>query len=429
MKRALIVLALVVVCVIGAGLWFNYGGELGNESVAVPVSDAQATQTLIARGAYLAQAGNCAGCHTARGGEPYAGGRGIPTPFGTVYASNLTADAETGLGNWSSDDFWRALHNGRAKDGRLLYPAFPYTEYTKVTRADADALYAFFKTLAPVHKANRHDELRFPYNSQWALAAWRTLFFRPGVYQPRPEQSEQWNRGAYLVSGLGHCSGCHSARNMFGATSESEALSGGLIPMQGWYAPSLTSTRGAGVQHWQQAQVVALLKTGMSPHASVMGPMAEVVYRSTQHLQDGDLQAMAAYLQALPLNEPPAPAEDEIASIDADVLKRGKNIYGEHCADCHGARGEGVPNMYPPLAGNRSVLLDSSANTIRVVLNGGFAPATAGNPRPYGMPPFATSLTDDQVAVVVTYIRNAWGNRAPAAGAWEVGSYARGVGH
>ena len=374
-----------------------------------------ATAGQVARGAYLARAGNCAGCHTARGGAPYAGGRGIDTPFGTVYASNLTPDG-TGIGDWNAAAFWRAMQHGRSRDGRLLYPAFPYANTTLVTREDADALFAYLRSLPPVAQPNRDHGLRWPFNTQAALAVWRALYFRPGVYEPDPARSPAWNHGAYLVRGLGHCSACHGARNALGATRDALDLAGGLIPMQNWYAPSLASPAEAGVADWPEADVVALLKTGVSPRGAAIGPMAEVVLGSTQHLSEGDLAAMATYLQALPQTAAPVTTVAEPAPTTAD----GAGLYERHCAQCHGERGEGVPGAYPPLDGNRAVVMPSAVNVVQAVLGGGYAPATAGNPRPFGMPPFVLTLSDRETASVVTHIRSAWGNRASAVAEFDV---------
>lgn len=394
--------------------WLNLRGEAGPGGAP---SVATVTQQVVERGAYLARAGNCAGCHTARGGAAYAGGRGIPTPFGTVFAGNLTPDADTGLGRWSADDFWRALHNGRSKDGRLLYPAFPYPSYTQVTRTDADAIFAFLRSLPPVVQANRPHALRFPYDRQAALAVWRALYFRAGSFEPEPDRSAAWNRGAYLVRGLGHCIACHSTRNALGATSGEAELGGGPIPMQNWIAPSLASADEAGVAHWKTEDVVALLKTGTSPHGSVLGPMAEVVFRSTQYLDDADLQAIAVFLKDLP---PVAAARRVPAPPDQAVMTRGAALYEDRCAGCHGDEGQGAPGAYPALAGSRKLTMASPINVVRVVVDGGFAPATAGHPRPYGMPPFGQSLADREIADVVSYVRNAWGNRAGAVSELEV---------
>ncbi len=412
---ALVVVALLLAAFVG---WLNVRGE---DPLDDPAHDVVATPELVARGAYLARAGNCAACHTDRGGAAYAGGKGIATPFGTVFASNLTPDAGTGLGRWSSAQFWRALHNGRAADGRLLYPAFPYPSFTEITRADSDALYAYLRAQVPVAQANRAHALRFPYNLQAALAVWRALFFAPGVYEPVVERSVQWNRGAYLVRALGHCAACHSPRNVFGATRDSLELSGGLIPMQNWYAPSLASPGEAGVADWPPQDVAALLQTGLSPRGAALGPMAEVVFRSTQYLSDADIAAMTVFLKALPQT----PGHDVgVARLPREIRDRGETLYKDRCAACHGPNGEGGGGTgelaYAPLAGNRKVTLDSPANLVHIVVHGGFPPTTAGNPRPYGMPPFGQELKDDEIAALASYVRNAWGNAAPAVSALDV---------
>jgi len=387
--------------------------DLANRPAAAPNAEQ------IRRGEYLARAGNCAACHTARGGALYAGGKGIDTPFGTLFAGNLTPDPATGLGNWSADEFWRALHNGRGRDGRLLYPAFPYANYTKVNRSDADALYAFLQSLPAVRQAAPAHELRFPYNTQAALAVWRALYFRPGVHQNEATQSVAWNRGAYLVQGLGHCNACHAARNSWGA-SES-GLGGGLIPMQGWYAPSLADTAQASVAHWELGEIVSLFKTGVARGASVSGPMSEVVRGSTQYLSDPDLRAMASYLKALPQQPPIRPKA--VAAIPGQRL--GADVYAQHCASCHGKQGHGEPGIYPALAGNRAVTLEPGVNVLRIILQGGFAPATEAHPRPFGMPPFAVALSDAEIAAVASHVRQQWGNTASPLTAFEV-SRARG---
>lgn len=268
----------------------------------------QSTPVLVQRGEYLARVGNCMACHTTQGGAPFAGGRGIETPFGVVHSSNLTPDRVQGIGSWTSAEFWRAMHHGRSKDGRLLYPAFPYPNYAQVTREDSDAIFAYLQSVPAAPDANRAHALRFPYNTQAALAVWRALFFAPGAPSAEPTQTAEYNRGAYLVNGLGHCTACHTPRNALGATSDAKAFTGGLIPVQNWYAPALNAAHEAGVKEWRTDDVVALLKTGVAPQGSVLGPMAEVVFRSTQYLSDADARAMAVYLQGLPQQDRKAPA-------------------------------------------------------------------------------------------------------------------------
>jgi len=384
----------------------------GEAKLPDPPTAFNPTPELVERGRYLALAGNCAGCHSALGSAPYAGGVGIETPFGTVFASNLTPDPAAGIGKWNADHFWRALHNGRSKDGRLLYPAFPYPNFTRVTREDSDAIFAYLQTVPPSPTPNQPHQLRFPYDTQAALAVWRALSFTAGTFEPNPNKSAEWNRGAYLVDGLGHCIACHGTRNVLGATQEKLGLSGGLIAVQNWYAPSLTSNREAGVAEWAPHDVVELLKNGRSERGSVMGPMADVVYGSTQHLKEADLLAMASYLRELPSTSA-AVASTTSPKRDARVMERGQRIFDQRCAYCHGDRGQGAVGAYPPLAGNRAVLMNSPVNLIQIVRHGGFLPTTAGNPRPYGMPPFRIVLDDTDVAAVLTYVRGSWGNDAP----------------
>lgn len=383
-------------------------GRPGAARPSAPAQIPKAVDAQVARGAYLARAGNCAACHTAPGGAPYAGGRSIQTPFGTVYAGNLTPDEETGLGRWTAAEFRRALHEGRSRDGRLLAPAFPYPNYTLVTPKDADALFAFLRSLPPVRQANRAHTLRFPYGTQPALAAWRALYFRPGTFEPDTQRSAQWNRGAYLVRGLGHCAACHAPRNPLGATSDPLALAGGVIPRQNWYAPSLVAADEAAVIDWPEDDIVALLRDGVSPHGAALGPMAEVVYGSTQHLDETDLRAMAAYLRALP---PVPAARADVAPAPAAVREAGARLYEQHCAACHGEQGQGA-GPYAALAGHRTVTMHPATNLLRVIMVGGFPPTTAGNPRPYGMPPFGQTLNDTEIAALATYLRSSWGHTA-----------------
>ncbi|MBP6543443.1 MAG: cytochrome c [Piscinibacter sp.] len=428
LRRWLILTLLLLAAFAALVAWLNVRGETAIAAAAAPSTG---TPQQIERGEYLARAGNCMTCHTTRGGLPYAGGRGIATPFGTVYAGNLTPDAETGLGSWSAEHFWRALHHGRSFDGRLLYPAFPYPDTTRVTREDSDALYAYLRSLPAVKQANTPHALQFPYGTQAALAVWRALFFRPGSFEPEASQSAEWNRGAYLVRGLGHCAACHGGRNFLGATPQGGlSLAGGLIPMRNWYAPALSAPDQAGVADWPLDDIVALLRTGVSPRGSALGPMADVVYRSLQHLRIDDLRAIATFLKALP---PTRSQSGDGKPADPAVLELGAKRYEKHCADCHGARGEGVKSpagawMYPPLAGNRTVTMDPPANLVRVIVHGGFLPATAGNPRPFGMPPFGLALDDDEIAAITSFLRSSWGAAAGAVSPQDVARFRGGAG-
>lgn len=383
--------------------------SLSSIAATQPSANSDAEQVL--RGEYLTRAGNCMGCHTTRGGKPYAGGRELVTPFGKFVTPNITPDNETGIGHWSEEDFWQALHYGKGRDGSYLYPVFPYTEYTKVTRQDADAIFAYLRSLTPVAQTNPPHKITSPYDNQFLLFLWRTWYFKEGVYEPDDSKSEEWNRGNYLVQGLGHCNACHTPRNVWGA-SQDDKLAGGEIMGTYWYAPSLISHREAGMGEWPVDEIAKLLSTGVTGHAVTSGPMATIVRQSLQYLSKDDMRAVAVYLQSLgekrgeeaPRKIPPMPERV------SRYLALGEPVYIKHCQECHGKSGEGVPGVYPPLAGNRSVTMTSPLNTIRSVLYGGFSPATAGNPRPYGMPPFQHIIRDHEIAWVVSYIRNAWGN-------------------
>jgi len=379
---------------------------------------ALADADVVKQGEYLARAGDCIACHTTPGGPLFAGGRPMPTPFGTLYSTNITPDPATGIGRWTPDQFYALMHTGRSPDGGLIYPAMPFGSYTKVTRQDSDAIFAYLRSVPPVHAPDRPHDLRFPYNNRSLILGWRTLFFQQGEYQPDKSKSDEWNRGAYLVQGLGHCSMCHTPINALGGNSESQAFEGGLIPMQDWYAPSLTSNKEAGLGEWSIKDISDLLRTGVSARGAVYGPMAEVVYNSLQYMTDEDTRAMAVYLKSLGQGRPPEAPVSTIPTTESSLLMRlGQSVYDTHCATCHGAQGRGMPPDYPPLAGNQSIQMASAVNPIRVVLNGGYPPGTEGNPMPYGMPPFAQSLSDDEVAAVVSFIRSSWGNRGDAVSA------------
>ncbi|CAG2155936.1 Gluconate 2-dehydrogenase cytochrome c subunit [Cupriavidus yeoncheonensis] len=365
---------------------------------------------IIVKGEYLARAGDCVACHTEPNNPPFAGGRAMATPFGSLFVPNITPDDETGIGQWTADDFYRMMHTGVSRDGNLLYPAMPFASYTKVTREDSDAIYAYLMSVTPVKRKNHPHELRFPFNKRELLIGWRALYFKEGEFQPDPKQSVQWNRGAYLVQGLGHCAMCHTAINALGGSSESKEFEGGMIPNQNWYAPSLTSNREAGLGNWPLQDIVDLLQVGVSHRATVYGPMAEVVYNSLQYMTDEDVQAMAVYLQALPQRDTEPPPSSQEHLVQPAVMENGRKIYQQQCVMCHAEDGKGHPPSFPPLAGNQSITMASPVNAIRMVLNGGYAPGTKKNPRPHGMPPFSHALDDEQAAAVVTYIRVAWGN-------------------
>lgn len=369
---------------------------------------------LVARGSYLARIGNCALCHTARGGEPFAGGRDIKTPFGTVYSSNISPDKHFGIGRWTADDFWQALHHGKSRDGRLLNPAFPYTSYTHVSREDADALWAYLQTVKPSNRTNTPDAMQWPFGTQAALWAWRTLYFTPATATPASAANPdpQAARGRYLVQGLGHCAECHTQRNALGALVGGNADQGGVLPGSQWYAPPLYRNDASSVSRWSMQDIGQFLRTGHTSGATASGPMAEVVLHGTQHLTEADAAAVARYLttatqtSAAPVTASTTPATPMQSAV------QGAALYDKHCAQCHGSAGEGHTGAYPALAGNRTVNQPNANNLALKVLQGGFGPATAGHPRPFGMPPYRLALTDAEIAAVLTHIRSAWGNNA-----------------
>jgi mono/diheme cytochrome c family protein len=386
------------------------------EPAAVPASG----------GRYLAILGNCQGCHTRPGAPPFSGGLGIPTPFGTVYSSNLTPSA-SGLARWSADDFWRAMHHGQSRDGRWLNPAFPYTNFRHITRADSDALYAFFKGLEPVEAIPPPHDLRWPFNTQVALQAWRRLYLPRAEPMPQPAAQSaadaQQQRGAYLVQGLGHCSVCHMPRNALGGNADMLSLEGGFIAGQSWYAPSLRDPLDGGVQSRPSAEVRQLLQSGRGGADRTSGPMAEIVRHSLQNWTVQDMDAMVSYLQSLP--QPVAAERSKSPAPPRRVLDSGAALYDKHCADCHGAQGQGVRGAdgnwaYPPLRDNRTVLQHSPANLLQTVLYGGFGPSTAGNPRPFGMPPYVLTLSEQEVADLLSFVRASWGHQAAPVSAQDV---------
>ena len=405
-----IALALVVVGVVGAIAFYVLRPGLLPQRTDMNMKDVSPTTQTINRGEYLARAGDCVACHTLPNGKPFAGGRPMPTPFGSLFAPNVTPDDETGIGKWTADDFYRMMHSGVSRDGSLLYPAMPFASYTKVTRADSDAIFAYLMSVPPVKQVNRPHELKFPFNKRDLLIGWRTLYFKEGEYVADSTQSAEWNRGAYLVQGLGHCTMCHTAINALGGSSESKAFEGGMIPNQNWYAPSLTSNREAGLGNWDIKDIADLLQVGVSHRGTVYGPMAEVVYNSLQYLSDEDVAAMAVYLKALPQRDAEPPPTSQARLVNPAVMELGRKVYAKQCAVCHGDEGKGHAPDYPPLAGNQSITMSSPVNSIRMVLNGGYPPGTKKNPRPHGMPPYSHILNDDEVSAVVTYIRVAWEN-------------------
>jgi mono/diheme cytochrome c family protein len=388
--------------------------------LAAPAARAQSPPyPQIERGHYLAAIGDCVACHTAIGGPAFAGGLGLATPFGTIYSSNLTPDPQTGLGRWSEHDFWNALHNGRNRGGAHLYPAMPYSWTTRTTRADADAIFAYLDTLAPVVRAKPANGLYPPLNFRISVAGWNLLFFTPEVFKPDPQKGDAWNRGAYLVTGLGHCGGCHTKLNLLGAAENGTALQGNVI--DDWYAPNITGDRATGIGGWQADEIVAYLKTGRTARAIAAGSMADVVMHSTQFMNEADLHAIAAYLQSLPDRPTTPPA----TTISKTVQVAGMAIYRDNCAACHGANGAGAANLIPALAGDGAVVGTDPTTVLHVILHGATANRTQFAPTDPGMPAFDWKLSDAEIAAVATAIRSNWGNHTGAVSAGAVGALRR----
>jgi mono/diheme cytochrome c family protein len=368
----------------------------------------------IQRGKELVAAGDCEGCHTVQGGAKFAGGRPLQTPFGTIYTSNITSDAETGIGSWTEDQFYRAMHEGIDNKGNHLYPAFPYPWFTKVTRQDVEAIHAYLGTLPAVRYRRPGNTLPWPLDQRATMAGWNTFYFKPGTYEPDPNRSTQWNRGAYLVFGLGHCGACHTPDNFLGAAKADRHLQGGVL--SDWFAPSLVGDRRDGLGNWTEQQIVNFLKTGQTKDGVAYGPMEEVVHYSTSAMSDDDLKAIAVYLKSLPAAKGPAAASRPAS----DIANAGQAIYVDSCSACHGENGQGVAELFPALKASAIVQGENPTTVIRLILNGGHAVATDQRPTGVSMPSFGWKLSDAEVAALASYIRSAWGNEAAPVSASDV---------
>jgi mono/diheme cytochrome c family protein len=320
-------------------------------TLALAAPGARAGDALVTRGEYLARAGDCISCHTTTGGAPFAGGYRLDTPFGYMLAPNITPDPETGIGAWTSDDFFHALHHGINRRGQDMYPTMPYDFYTRATRADIDAIYAYLRTVSPVRNKVDVNHLHFPFDQRFTMGAWRELYFREGTMREDPAKSAAWNRGAYLVEGFGHCSDCHSPRNLLGGIEKRRDFEGAVV--DGWFALDLTSDIATGLGAWSESP----LRTG--------------------RVRPDPGRAAAA------------------------------KSYLDHCGGCHQAGGRGIAGVFPPLAGNGVVVAADPADILKVVLQG----IPAQNQR-VPMPSFAGQLDDGEIAAIANYLRTSWGNAA-----------------
>jgi alcohol dehydrogenase (quinone), cytochrome c subunit len=431
--RLLLVLLIVVVVIFFAALGFALVPTHTRPIAASqpPHSDAAS----IERGRYLAVAADCTACHTAPDGAPFAGGFALDSPLGTIYSSNITPDKDSGIGKFTLDDFDRAVRHGIDDEGVTLYPAMPYPSYALLSDEDVAALYDYFMhAVAPATGSEHANGIAWPLSIRWPLAVWRKLF-APSPGAPPFNASRYADpvvaRGAYLVEGPGHCGTCHTPRGLTLQEkalddSSSAFLSGGQR-IGGWAAVNLRGNPADGLGNWSKEDIVATLRTARNAAQAVIGaPMNDVVVHSTQYLNDTDLQAIAAYLKTLP----PAPGDrSKFAANPATAAalaggheaNRGAELYDDNCAACHRTDGAGSPNVLPKIAGNSTVLSDDPHSLIGLVLNGSSLPGTAGAPSSLGMPGFAWRLSNDEVAQLLTFIRNSWGNQASSVSAGEVG--------
>ncbi|MCZ4061083.1 cytochrome c [Pantoea sp. LMR881] len=402
-----------IAAAVAAGMLWQNGDtssdNVANTSILTSQPLTQADADAVARGKYIAIAGDCVACHTSPGSkEAFSGGYSISTPFGGIFASNITPDTETGIGSWTERDFYRAVRHGKGKEGENLYPAMPYNAYVKVSDKDMHDLWMYMRSVKPVHNNVPETNLGFPYNIRLAMMSWNLLFFKNKGFETNPDKSAEWNRGAYLVEGLEHCSACHTAKNPLGGDRDAYLQGSNLAE---WHAPDITPNTYTGIGTWNNDQIVDYLKLGSNHVAVASGPMAEAVTNSTQYLTDGDLHAIAVYLKSLPASELKKPAP---VSLDTAQMKTGENVYSANCAACHNSDGKGIPNLAASLANNPALMAEDASSIITTVLQGGRGAVTRGNPTSGAMPSFAWKLSDDQIAAVSTYIRNSWGNAASA---------------
>lgn len=363
---------------------------------------------MVEKGRYLTTLGDCTACHTVPGKPLFSGGVILDTPFGKLAGANITPDPVNGIGRWSFDDFQNAMSKGHGLDGKRLYGAMPFTAYTKVTREDNQAIWAYLKTVDASDNKVETNQLPFPFNVRTSLIGWNLINFKEGEFKANPQKSEQWNRGAYLVEGLGHCGTCHTPKNLIGGDKNDQFLTGANL--QNWVAPNITSTGHDGLGAWNEDDIVNYLKTGANRFDIASGPMAEEVEHSSQHWTDQDLMAVAVYLKD---GAKPVEAAKPVAASDAAMVA-GKAIYADRCSACHTPNGDGVVNLFPKLAMAPLINSNDPSSLIRVVLSGSRAGATDAAPTAPAMPAFGWNLSDENVADVLTYVRNTWGNAAPA---------------
>ncbi len=370
-----------------------------------PIPDSAPNAVQLRQGQYLVTAGDCVSCHTPEGGKPFSGGYALNSPFGVIYTENLTSDKATGIGDWTPDQFYKAIHAGIGAHGEHLYPGLPYAYFTHMTRADSDAMLAFLKTVPPVSATPPPNDLPFPLNLRIVNMFWNWLNFTPGEYADDGTKSAEWNRGAYLVTGPGHCGACHTPKNWTAGDENDRYLQGGQL--DNWVAPDLTGNSRTGLGRWSADDIVEYLRTGRNAHANAGGTMAEVVTNSTAAMTDADLHAIAVYLKSQPASPDASPPTPE-----AGAMARGAAVYSDACTACHMEKGVGQARFFPPLGGNAVVQQADPTSIVHMILAGDRTATTPRRPTPLTMPSFAWKLTDRQIADVATYVRNSWGNGA-----------------
>jgi mono/diheme cytochrome c family protein len=369
----------------------------------------------VERGRYLTAVADCGACHTdSSASGAFAGGKPIETPFGKVLSANITPDRDTGIGNWTDAQFDAAVRRGQGADGERLYPAMPFPYYTRMTQADVLAIRAYLNTLPPVHHVVHPDQLPFPFDIRAGMRLWDALYFEPGPFKPDPGKSSEWNRGAYLVRGPGHCAACHTPKTSLGGDLTRQRLQG--YSLQGWFAPDITGGMALGLGRWSVEDVVAYLKTGHNRFSAASGPMAEEVADSSSKMTDADLRAVAVFLK----DQPGAAAPGKALGARDPQMVAGAAIYRDLCSACHQEDGTGVAYLIPNLAEASSVASRQPTSLLRVVIHGAQTVATAGEPTAPAMPAYGWQLSDAQIAAVTTYVRNSWGHAAPATSLGEV---------
>jgi mono/diheme cytochrome c family protein len=421
-KRFLIIVVLVLV--LGGVAYFALNRTDSSDGTAPAIAGAPVASDALARGEYLTKAADCTACHTVPGsGKPFAGGVAFRLPFGTIYSSNITADTETGIGGWSDDDFVRAVREGVRKDGKRLYPAFPYTSYTQLSRSDVLAIKAYLLSQPKISQSDTPNDLGFPFNQRWAMGFWNAAFFKSRRFVADASKSPQWNSGAYLAGALGHCAECHTPRNAGFGLEHGNELAGEVL--QGWRAYNITADPVHGIGAWSDGEIASYLSTGHADgRGSASGPMGEAVENSLQFLKPEDTAALVTYLRSIPAREGKDPiaidakAAPVLASSDtapggdsADAKSAGLKLFESACASCHQWNGQGQQTPYASLLGTRGVNDINGGNATQVILHGSRMRLDGHD---VSMPEFGRAYSDTEVAALANYVIAHFGNKKGA---------------